>query len=1390
MTDEFGGIPVDDAGTDEFGGIPVAASPHAAASPRSADVAPPEDKGGLGANFRAGFTEGLSSLPGTILNAVNPIPGIKRTAKFLTTGKTPTGQEIMDEGEAGNTVTHYLNKGLGLIGLNPEDVTAQMPAERVARFAGTGATAILAPGAAPEALAEGVAPRLVSTMRNAPIATTARKAITGAAAGTGAGIGNEVVPDDSPVLKGAVSVLGAIAGGAAAEAPAIARGAARGVKKFAEPMTEAGQRQTAADTLRARSANPGELQSTLDTPPPEIVPGSQPTTFQQTGDMGLGELEREQATKNPAAFMQRRTDQNQARMNALTGIQAGGNPDAVGTFLRGQFRNFDDQTQQHIDALTAHAQTRAEALGGHGVAEEHGAAIRSALQDAENAAKARERSLWKAVDPDNNIRIDASPTFNAAADIKSGMSRFAAPMEGSEAGIFESLKGSKQLSLGELADLRSRVSTAARNELISSGNSPAYARLIRLRGAIQNNLADAATNQATREAEAVAAGQMPAADTIQSKIQSWVDDYYGKREQAGATGGEGPIPSAGGRPTGAGVPDGAGLPPSGGSGNAPGAERVPDLPQKPLTKEQMIARGADGHLARGYERYIPVDQVDGLEPTPAAAEGKPYFKGQPITQPIEVAYDKGQGKYMLYAGNHRMTQANINGDKYIRAFVEPDGRDIGEGAVRSIPKNPDRLPSSESLNTPRNPTPEEMAAHSSVRSVPLDSARGTQRYMDWDKFNAGEHPGPLLDDYADKPVAVRREDGEHLILDGHHRTAKAISEGEKAMDMHVIDAKNYDPENMGRKPSTAPPGMSDDYLLRELGVSGDEVAPNGPRPINETDATNLAAATQATKERAAAFNNGPTKQVLAKAGSQDAYRLPEAKVPEKFFHAGPTSASDIQGLRDKIGDAAALPILQDYAAASLRKAAENADGTIDPRKMEAWQRRFEGPMRAFPELGQRFENAAAATRSIGEAAAARREAIADRNASALGKVMNANTGEDVTKTVGSILAGKNAAEGMAQLAQAASKSAEAAQGLRQAVADHIAGKLVSNTEAGTSGTNLIKADQFHTFLKNNRTALAKVFTPEEMDTLDRISADLKRANRSNTAVKLPAGSNTAQDTHGVRANSPNDTVLDRMLSEAGAAAAGTAVGHAPGGFLGFMGAKVANAFRAAGLKKVDDLITEAMLNPELARDLLRKAPPKPDSGQSIALAARMRRIAMSAAATRLGSKDRESHKRGGRTRLASGGESEGSDLTPAQIFDRNKSWLRSGAKNFTTALKPDQETAFRGWVKDRGVNFDPDQQTPDYDMRGFYSALQKGDPRAVSAINPNDQKTHYPDYWKTPYDVTFSNESQWANKFAPKWTDNDQLVTHDGTVVWDDKLGGTPAPIIPTPRPDDSQPLP
>jgi hypothetical protein len=119
-------------------------------------------------------------------------------------------------------------------------------------------------------------------------------------------------------------------------------------------------------------------------------------------------------------------------------------------------------------------------------------------------------------------------------------------------------------------------------------------------------------------------------------------------------------------------------------------------------------------------------------------------------------------------------------------------------------------------------------------------------------------------------------------------------------------------------------------------------------------------------------------------------------------------------------------------------------------------------------------------------------------------------------------------------------------------------------------------------------------------------------------------------------------------------------------------------------------------------------------------------------------------------------------------FARNKDWIAGESSNFNTDLGP-RETEFRQWVQQNKVPFQFDPGPQDYDMRGFWQALMSGDPRAVSAIDPNDQRLHYPDYWKTPYHETFSNESQWAAPNAPRWNDKDQLVAADGTILFDDR---------------------
>lgn len=89
------------------------------------------------------------------------------------------------------------------------------------------------------------------------------------------------------------------------------------------------------------------------------------------------------------------------------------------------------------------------------------------------------------------------------------------------------------------------------------------------------------------------------------------------------------------------------------------------------------------------------------------------------------------------------------------------------------------------------------------------------------------------------------------------------------------------------------------------------------------------------------------------------------------------------------------------------------------------------------------------------------------------------------------------------------------------------------------------------------------------------------------------------------------------------AASGQAAGNRVAGLFddfqsGLLGSEALMVIRKAGLQKVDDIITDAILNPDRALMLLRKAPAKPTKRDSITFAQRYRRAAVLPAAIAFG----------------------------------------------------------------------------------------------------------------------------------------------------------------------------
>lgn len=100
---------------------------------------------------------------------------------------------------------------------------------------------------------------------------------------------------------------------------------------------------------------------------------------------------------------------------------------------------------------------------------------------------------------------------------------------------------------------------------------------------------------------------------------------------------------------------------------------------------------------------------------------------------------------------------------------------------------------------------------------------------------------------------------------------------------------------------------------------------------------------------------------------------------------------------------------------------------------------------------------------------------------------------------------------------------------------------------------------------------------------------------------------------------------------------------------------------------------------------------------------------------------------------------------------RSPNYQNSPQVSYVTQLPALEQAAFMEWVQKNRVPYDPSPYA-DYDMPGFWKALQAKDPRAVSSINPSDNRMHYPDIWKTPYHRTFSNQSMHSkNPTDPRW---------------------------------------
>lgn len=947
------------------------------------------------------------------------------------------------------------------------------------------------------------------------------QAMIGGLAGAGSQSAVEGELTGNPALDSVLGTAGGLALGVGGSAvPTFARQGLQTGKQMANRALARGddvQRQLAAERIRNAASDPGAAFRELDEGAgAELVPGSRPTTFQATGDMGLGSLERELQTANPEVFAQRRADQNSARLDHLRSVKGEGNAEEIVTFLRGQLDDIDRITGSYEARARSAAEEAADGLRPAAEADDVGRSIRGSMRDAEDIARKREGALWDAVDPDGSLTVAPAKAKQAVADIYDTMTRSGrlglTKDEQSFADLIRDFE--PVVSFKEMKELSTRIKEAMRAELGTPGRgrTETYRRLAQLSDAVRSAMMNSA-------AERIASDPV-----ARGTIARWANDWA---EQSGRTGSQA------------------------GQVRSLRAGRVPDVGG---------AESPQGRQPGGFARNSGIQGSSRKAPSLSLTQFIAKNGGLPLDAEA-AARDWG----------------NVSVGRFGK-LARPEGRSV-DGFWRNrlidegyLPRDADGYSSRDITKELYDRIEQERAGRKTFTAA--DEMRGAGRAdMDGAEAEFSAASRQLREEL--QSVGVRPDEmSARAFNDAVERLARGDeTDAITAYERAVMDLDDEGPVRASYAPRE---GSSAGSLLD--GFRDDPEA--GKR---------YTAATKATRERVGTFNKGYAGQVLRRDGEKDVFRMGDASVAKNAFMPGPTGGERIKAL---VKAGARSSDVAEAAALSLSKHIK--DGVLDAKGFQRWRSQSEAALKELPQdVRAKFANASLASQALERVASARKARLNDFNKSVLGKLAKVDPA-DLPKEIGGILNAKDGAAKMRRLSQAAKSNPAARDGLKRAVAEYIEGRFISNKEVGASGENAIRADAFASFVKDKAPALRQVFNGEDLLRMQAIADDIKRAERSLSAVKTPGNSNTAQDI---------GAVLDKAAEKSGktslfsqiivAAGSGALIGDFSGAAAGAAAAGAKHIFgsmRVAGLKRVDDLVLEMMLDPQLAKVALLKAP--------------------------------------------------------------------------------------------------------------------------------------------------------------------------------------------------------
>ena len=271
------------------------------------------------------------------------------------------------------------------------------------------------------------------------------------------------------------------------------------------------------------------------------------------------------------------------------------------------------------------------------------------------------------------------------------------------------------------------------------------------------------------------------------------------------------------------------------------------------------------------------------------------------------------------------------------------------------------------------------------------------------------------------------------------------------------------------------------------------------------------------------------------------------------------------------------------AATGSLEADAASNGPLDPAAHASWLQRHNSALSVTsPEYRASVATPEAAARTIEAARQDRAELVRAQQDRAAAHYLDTNGGRvDPQTAIGSLMKADNPGASAAALMKFTSGDREATLGVRRNAADWLMSKVVT----GAEDAHKVSATKLNGLLNDPKQmrALSAIFEPDQVQALRDVAADLQRE----------ATANAGRGGKGPAVEPRHSSMLGQLVAgEIGGELLGHAVGVASG--LGKVGLKIAtlgtsamvSRARSAGLANVDDVLTAAVLNPELARMLL------------------------------------------------------------------------------------------------------------------------------------------------------------------------------------------------------------